>query len=68
MMARFSGFGSSLPPNQLKKYVVKVGPPLTKLYGSAHARAFAVRTFRMYIHVPSKLIKEGRYRRKRTFR
>ena len=30
------GHGSSLPPSTLKTNVVKVGPPLTKLSGSAH--------------------------------
>ena len=31
-------FGSSLPSSSTKKSVVKVGPPLTKFYGSVHVK------------------------------
>ena len=38
MMARFSWYLDPLAPHQLKKHVVRVGPPLTKLSGSAHGK------------------------------
>ena len=38
MMARLLWYIDPISPDQLKKNVVKVGPPLTTLSGSAHAQ------------------------------
>ena len=37
MMAKLKRYLDPLPPDQLKKTQNLVGPPLTKLSGSAHA-------------------------------
>ena len=43
MMARLSCYLDPPTPHQLKKTVVKVGPPLTKFSGSAHVHVHADR-------------------------